>query len=202
MLHLSDVMKLYNEQLYSKDAVIITDAHSNILFMNNVGNNLISFDNDSCNDTTIFMLYDSFEEDKLLLDKNVIIQGIRQLKIFGNKNFWTYLNLIPTDIGNIYLIQCNTIDDVYSNIKINNNSLSPIDIDNQLNKLYGSVLSNNELIVLRYLLLNLSHNLMMKKLGISRTTLNRIFQRISVKIFGEVFYAKQIVQKLDFINSN
>lgn len=202
MLHLSDVMKLYNEQLYSRDAVMITDEHSNILFMNNVGSNLTNSNNNDYNDITKFMLYDSFEEDKLLLNKNVIVQGVRQLKIFGDKNFWTYLNLIPTDIGNIYLIQCNTIDDAYNNIRINHNAISPIDIDVQLNQLYEDILSNTELIVLKCLLLDFSHNLIMKKINISRTTLNRIFKRISIKIFGEAFCAKQIIQKINFIKND
>jgi hypothetical protein len=204
MLHLSDVMKLYSEQISGKDAIIITEEHGNILFMNDIGHNLTDFslNDDISNNSEKFVIYDLFDKDKILVNKNIIIQGIRPIKIFGNKSFWIFLNLIPTDVGNIYLLQCNKIDDTYHNINVSSNELSPIDIEVTLHKSYGNILSDIELLVLKYLILDFSHNLIIKKINISRTTLNRIFQKISFKIFGEVFYAKQIVQKINFYNNS
>jgi hypothetical protein len=202
MLYLDDVIRLYNEQLDSKDAVIIIDENSNILFMNSVCyklTNAIDFD-EVVNLSNKFVLYDSFDADKNFVNDSIIIQAVRKIKFFGDKNFWIYLNLIPTNVGNLYLLQCHKIDDSYQNILIDTDVSAPIDLYSQLNTLYENILIEHELKVLYYLMLNTPHGLILKKLNISRTTLNRIFKKISTKIFGEILYSKEIVARLSLNN--
>ena len=192
MINLAQLATFYSTQINNDGIMIIFDVDYRVVFKNKYYEELVNNRHlhDMCD-----KIYDNISDDISVVKDSICLQGIRNVSLLNNKQYWVDLNMVETKSGMYYILHMHDISPIANEVLSKSNT-TPLNQNTRNDSRYNDILTAQENEVLLLLLNGCAQKIITAQLNISRSTLNRLFNMISLKLFDITLSSTKLYNKL------